>query len=170
MAKVRLMYDVARLAFETDSTRLITLFLDSVNSPAIDVEGIAITDGYHNLSHHGRNESKLKQLEAIDNWHMKLLAELLGKLKSSSESGSPLLDRTMVLYGSNFGDANKHTTNDMPVIFAGGGFRHGQHLAFPGDRNYPLTNLYLSIIHRMGIDAPRFASSTGTFRGLEMKG
>jgi hypothetical protein len=165
MAKVRLMYDIARLAFETDSTRLITLFLDSVNSPAIDVEGINITDGYHNLSHHGRNESKLKQLEAIDHWHMRLLAELLGKLKASS-----LLDQTMVLYGSNFGDANKHTTTDMPVIFAGGGFQHGQHLAFPGDRNYPLPNLFLSIIERMGVEARRFASATSTFRGLQMKG
>lgn len=74
LERVRLMYDVARLAFESDSTRLITLFLDSSNSPAIDVEGIQITDGYHNLSHHGRNESKLKQLDAIDRSHMKLLA------------------------------------------------------------------------------------------------
>jgi len=169
MAKVRLMYDIARLAFETDSTRLITLFLDSVNSPAIDVEGIAITDGYHNLSHHGRNESKLKQLEAIDLWHMRHLAELLGKLKGANEPSGNLLDRTMVLYGSNFGDANKHTTNDMPVIFAGGGFKHGQHLAFPGDKNYPLPNLFTSMIERMGVDAKRFASSTGTLRGLELK-
>lgn len=164
MAKVRLMYDIARLAFETDSTRLITLFLDSVNSPAIDVEGIAITDGYHNLSHHGRNPGKLKQLEAIDNWHMRHLGELLGKLKASK-----LLDDTMVLYGSNFGDANKHTTNDMPVLFAGGRFNHGQHLAFPGDRNYPITNLFLNIIHSMGVEATRFASATSTFRGVEFR-
>lgn len=164
LAKVKLMYELSRLAFETDSTRLITLFLDSVNSPAIDVEGIAITDGYHNLSHHGKNESKLKQLEAIDHMHMKHLAELLGQLR-----GGGLLDSSMVLYGSNFGDANKHTTTDMPVIFAGGGFRHGQHLAFPGERNYPLPNLFLSIIERMGVEAKRFASASGTMRGLEMK-
>lgn len=169
MAKVRLMYDIARLAFETDSTRLITLFLDSANSPAIDVEGIAITDGYHNLSHHGRNESKLKQLAAIDHWHMRLLADLIGDLKKRSDHGGSLLDHTMVLYGSNFGDANKHTTNDMPVVFAGGGFKHGQHLAFPGDRNYPLSNLFVSMIQRMGIEADRFASGNGTFRGLELK-
>src|SRR5437879_1714330 len=125
MNKVRLMYDMARLAFETDSTRLITLFLDSSNSPAIDVEGIEITDGYHSLSHHGKNESKLKQLAAIDVWHMKLLAELLGKLKDVHDSGESLLARSMVLYGSNFGDANKHTTTNMPVILGGGG------------RNYP---------------------------------
>ncbi|MFN9430348.1 MAG: DUF1552 domain-containing protein, partial [Acidobacteriota bacterium] len=109
LAKVKLMYEVSRLAFETDSTRLITLFLDSVNSPAIDVDGIAITDGYHNLSHHGKNDSKLKQLEAIDHMHMKHLADLLGQLRAAS-----LLDSSMVLYGSNFGDANRHTTTDMP--------------------------------------------------------
>ncbi|MBS1830358.1 MAG: DUF1552 domain-containing protein [Acidobacteria bacterium] len=169
MEKIRLMYDMAKLAFETDSTRLITLFLDSSNSPAIDVEGIAITDGYHNLSHHGKNESKLAQLEAIDKKHMKLLGGLLGSLQGAPESGETLLDRTMVLYGSNFGDANKHTTTNMPVILAGGGFRHGQHLGFDTGRNYPLPNLFVSMIQRMGIEADKFASATGTMRGLEMK-
>ncbi len=170
MEKVRLMYDIARLAFETDSTRLVTLFLDSANSPAIDVEGIAITDGYHNLSHHGKNESKLKQLAAIDHWHMRLLGKLLTDLKATPEAGGNLLDQTMVLYGSNFGDANKHTTDNLPAVFAGGGFRHGQHLAFPKDRNYALSNLFVSIIQRMGIEEGRFASGTSTFRGLEMRG
>jgi hypothetical protein len=168
MERTRLMYDVSRLAFETDSTRLITIFLDSSNSPAIDVKGIEITDGYHNLSHHGKNESKLKQLEAIDTWHMRLLGELYGKLKGVREGGETLLDRTMVLYGSNFGDANKHTTDNMPVLLAGGGFRHGQHLAFDRQRNYPLPNLFVSMLHRMGIDADKFASATGPMRGLEL--
>ncbi|MBC7926326.1 MAG: DUF1552 domain-containing protein [Bryobacteraceae bacterium] len=170
MEKVRLMYDMARLAFETDSTRLITLFLDSSNSPAIDVEGIQITDGYHNLSHHGKNESKLAQLEAIDKWQMRLLAELYGKLQSIGEAGGTLLDRSSVLYGSNFGDANKHTTTNMPIILAGGGFKHGQHLAFDTERNYPLPNLFVSLLQRMGIESTKFASSTGTMRGLEMLG
>ncbi len=170
MEKVRLMYEMARVAFETDSTRLITLFLDSSNSPAIEVQGIQITDGYHNLSHHGKNESKLAQLEAIDVWHMKLLGELLGKLKGSGEGGATLLDRTMVLYGSNFGDANKHTTTNLPVILAGGGFRHGQHLAFDQSKNYPLPNLFVSMLQRMGVESDRFASSTGTMRGLELAG
>lgn len=169
MEKTRLMYEMARLAFESDSTRLITLFLDSSNSPAIDLEEVKITDGYHNLSHHGKNESKLAQLDAIDKWHMKLLAELLGKLKSAGEGGETLLDRSMVLYGSNFGDANKHTTTNLPVILAGGGFRHGQHLAFDKNRNYPLPNLFVSMLQRMGIESDRFASSTGTLRGLELK-
>lgn len=170
LERTRVMYDLSRLAFETDSTRLITLFLDSSNSPAIDVKGIEITDGYHNLSHHGKNESKLKQLEAIDTWHMKLLAELFGSLKGVAEGGESLLDRTMVLYGSNFGDANKHTTDNMPVLLAGGGFKHGQHLAFDKARNYPLPNLFVSMLHRMGIEADKFASATGSMRGLELNG
>jgi len=76
----------------------------------------------------------------------------------------------MVLFGSNFGDANKHTTYNMPVLLAGGGFKHGQHLAFDKDRNYPLPNLFVSMLQRMDIEADHFASSTGMMRGLELKG
>jgi hypothetical protein len=165
--KVRLMYDMARLAFETDSTRAITLMLDSVNSPAIDVEGTKITDGYHNLSHHGKNEAKIKQLEAIDGSHMRLLDELFANLSEAKEGPDSLLDRTMVVYGSNLGNANTHVTTNLPVLFAGGGFRHGQHLAFDTQNNYPLPNLFVSMLQRFGIETDRFATSTGTFRGLE---
>lgn len=168
MEKVRLMYDMAQLAFATDSTRNITLMLDSVNSPAITVEGQPVSDGYHNLSHHGKNPQKLAQLERIDREHMKLLAGLFDALKSHQEGGETLLDRTMVLYGSNMGNANTHVTTNLPVLFAGGGFRHGQHLVFDRERNYPLPNLFVNILQRFGIEADRFASSTGTMRGLEM--
>jgi hypothetical protein len=169
MEKARLMYDMAQLAFATDSTRNITLMMDSVSSPAITVEGQPTSDGYHNLSHHGRNPEKLAQLERIDREHMKLLAGLFGDLKSHQEGGETLLDRTMVLYGSNLGNANTHVTTNLPVLFAGGGFKHGQHLAFDRERNYPLPNLFVNIIQRFGIEADRFASSTGTMRGLEVK-
>ena len=168
MEKARLMYDMARLAFETDSTRNITLMLDSVNSPAIEVEGHAMSDGYHNLSHHGKNPAKLAQLEAIDREHMKLLNRLFSELKTRREGGDTLLDRTMVLYGSNLGNANTHVTTNLPLLFAGGGFKHGQHLAFDRDRNYPLPNLFVNVIQRFGVEADKFASSTGTMRGLEM--
>ena len=168
MEKVRLMYDMARLAFETDSTRSISLLLDSVNSPAIDIEDVKITDGYHNLSHHGKSAQKLAQLKAIDLWHMKLLAELFSKLNEVREEGEPLLDRTMIVYGSNLGNANTHVTTNMPMIFAGGGFKHGQHLAFDTAHNYPLPNLFVSMLQRMGLETDKFASSTGTMRGLEM--
>ncbi|PHR90021.1 MAG: hypothetical protein COA78_35505 [Blastopirellula sp.] len=167
MQKTRLMYQMAQLAFESDSTRAVTLLLDSNNSPTINVEGASILDGYHNLSHHGKNEKKLQQLEAIDRAHMQLLNDLLGGLQGINEGGDTLLDRTMVVYGSNFGDASKHITSNMPVLVAGGGFKHGQHLAFDRKRNYPLPNLFVSMLGQMGIEADRFASSTGTMRGLE---
>src|SRR5207248_9493190 len=108
MEKVKLMYDMARLAFETDSTRSVSLLLDSVNSPAIEFGDTKTTDGYHNLSHHGKSQAKLAQLKAIDEWHMKLLADLFTQLKSVREDGETLFDRTMILYGSNLGNANTH--------------------------------------------------------------
>jgi BMFP domain-containing protein YqiC len=168
MAKVQVMYDLARLAFETDSTRAITLMLNSVGTPVVQIAGATITDSYHNLSHHGMAEEKLTQLKAIDEWHMKLLADLFKGLKSAREDGQALLDRTMVLYGSNLGDANAHSTTNLPTLIAGGGFRHGQHLAFDRGRNYPLPNLFVSMLQRMGIEEAGFGPSTGTMRGLEM--
>jgi len=168
MEKVKLMYDMARLAFETDSTRSISLLLDSVNSPAIEFGDVKTSDGYHNLSHHGKSAQKLAQLKAIDEWHMNLLANLFRELKAVQEDGEPLLDRTMILYGSNLGNANTHVTTNMPALFAGGGFKHGQHLAFDTAHNYPLPNLFVSMLQRMGLETDKFASSTGTMRGLEM--
>jgi hypothetical protein len=168
MEKTRLMYEMARLAFETDSTRLVTLLLDSVNSPAIDLDETEIKDGYHSLSHHGKNQAKLDQLEAIDRGHMRLLDNLFTELKARTEDSASLFDRTMILYGSNLGNANTHVTTNLPVLFAGGGFRHGQHLAFDRERNYPLPNLFVSMLQRLGLPVDRFASSTGTMRGLEM--
>ncbi len=168
MDKVGLMYDMARLAFETDSTRSVSLLLDSVNSPAIEFGEIKTSDGYHNLSHHGKSKEKLGQLKTIDEWHMKLLAKLFTELKAVREDGDTLFDRTMILYGSNLGNANTHVTTNLPTIFAGGGFKHGQHLAFDTERNYPLPNLFVSMLQRLGLETDKFASATGTMRGLEM--
>ena len=169
MEKTRLMYQMARLAFETDSTRSITLLLDSTNSPTIKVDGAKITDGYHNLSHHGKNEKKLTQLDAIDRSHMRLLGELFTDLKASQEGPSTLFENTAIIYGSNFGDANKHTTDNMPILVAGGRLQHGQHLAFDRNNNYPLPNLFVSLLQSMGLERDRFATSTGSMRGLETK-
>jgi len=162
------MYDVARLAIETDSTRLITILLDSVNSPTIEVPGVTITDGYHSLSHHGKSPAKLKQLEAIDLEHMKLLGGLYAGLKGAKEGSATLLDRTMVLYGSNLGNANTHVTTNLPIIFAGGGFQHGQHLLFDRQSNYPLPNLFVSMLQRLELKVDNFASSTGPMKGLTL--
>ena len=168
MDKVQVMYDVVRLAFETDSTRSVSLLLDSVNSPAIEFGDVKTNDGYHNLSHHGKSKEKLAQLKSIDEWHMKLLADLFGHLAAVQEEGESLLDRTMIVYGSNLGNANTHVTTNMPILFAGGGFKHGRHLAFDTAHNYPLPNLFVSMLQRLGLETDRFASSTGTMRGLEM--
>ena len=171
MEKVRIMYDLSRLAFQTDSTRAITLMLDSVATPTIEgIPDVKITDGYHNLSHHGKAPDKLSQLRALDTAHMKLLAKLYADFKTVREGEETLLDRTMVLYGSNLGDANTHVNTNMPAILAGGGFKHGQHLAFDTapERNYPMANLFVSMLQRMGIDQDKFSSSTGTMRGMEM--
>jgi hypothetical protein len=169
MDKVKIMYDLVRLAFETDSTRAVTLMLNSVGTPVVTIAGETITDSYHNLSHHGKAEEKLTQLRTLDEWHMKLLAGLFRDLKAVREGDDTLLDRTMILYGSNLGDANAHSTTNMPTLFAGGGFRHGQHLALArSGEDYPLPNLFVSMLQRMGLEETRFASSSGTMRGLEM--
>ena len=168
MAKVAAMYGLVRLAFETDSTRSVTLMLDSVGTPVLEITGATINDGYHNLSHHGKSEEKLAQLRIIDSWHMRLLADLFKGLKGVQEDGETLLDRTMILYGSNLGDANAHSTTNMPTLFAGGGFKHAGHLAFDKRHNYPLSNLHVSLLQRIGIETDTFASGTGTMRGLEM--
>ncbi len=168
MAKVAAMYSLVRLAFETDSTRSVTLMLDSVSTPVVEIAGATISDGYHNLSHHGKSEAKLAQLRIIDTWHMRLLADLFKGLKGVQEGGEALMDRTMILYGSNLGDANAHSTTNMPTLFAGGGFKHAGHLAFDRSQNYPLPNLFVSMLQRMGIETDKFASSTGTMSGLEM--
>jgi hypothetical protein len=171
MDKVRLMYDMARLCFETDSSRSVTLMLDSVNTPALDIDHVhTTTDGYHSLSHHGKSAKKLSQLKDIDSMHMRLLAKLMEDLKASKEDGAPLLDRTMILYGSNLGNASAHTTTDLPTLLMGGGFNHGEHHVFSTEHNYPLPNLFVSMLQRMGIEADKFASSTGTMRGMNLVG
>ena len=168
MAKVANMYNLVRLAFETDSTRSVTLMLDSVSTPVVEITGATISDGYHNLSHHGKSEAKLAQLRIIDSWHMRLLSDLFKGLRGVHESDQTLLDRSIVLYGSNLGDANAHSTTNMPTLIAGGGFKHAGHLAFDRNQNYPLPNLFVSVLQRLGIEADKFASSTGAMSGLEM--
>lgn len=169
MEKTKLMYEIARLAFESDSTRSIALLLDSNNSPTIKVSDIQISDGYHNLSHHGKDEKKLAQLEAIDRNHMRLISQLISDFKNSKEGETSLLENSLILYGSNLGDANKHTTDNMPMLVAGGRLKHGQHLAFDRDKNYPLPNLFVAMLQSMGIETDKFASSTGTMKGLDLK-
>ena len=163
IGRARLMFDMTRLALQTDSTRLITLFNPGVNAvPPID----GVSEDYHNLSHHGQDEERLAQLKIVELEQMKLFGEFLGQLRETQEDGSPLLDRTMVLLGSDLGNASSHDNHNLPIILAGGGFRHGQHLAFDSKNNYPLPNLFVSMLQQLGLEMDRFASSTGTMTGL----
>lgn len=169
--KFRLMLDMARLAFESDSTRIVTLMVDAFATPVFQLRGDQHTsDGYHNLSHHGQSEEKLRQLEEVDRQQMALLSDLFRDLAARPEGGQRLLDRTAILYGSNMGDANTHVNDNLPILLAGGGFRHGRNLAFAHDHNVPLSNLFVSLLQRCGIEADAFGSSTGTLTGLEMIG
>lgn len=163
VARTRLMFDLAHLALQTDSTRVVTLTIQGHNNIP-PVEGIMID--WHNLSHHGKDPEKLRQLRIIELEQMKLLANFLAKLKSSREVETNLLANTMVLYGSNLGSGSSHDTKNMPMLLAGGAFQHGQHLAIDRKQNYPLPNLYVSIFQRLGIEIDKFATSTGAMRGL----
>ena len=163
---VRMMNDMSRLAFQTDSTRVITLFLGGQRTPGVNFEDGRSIGGYHNLSHHGKDEVKLAELEEIEIAQMELFGEFLRGLQDVEETDGTLLDNTMVLYGCHMGDANIHNNINLPIILAGGGFRHGQHLVYNRDINTPLPNLFVSMLQNLGIEREQFASSTGTLSGL----
>jgi hypothetical protein len=174
-SKLQLMCDIIHLALVTDSTRSISLR--------------TFTE-HHNLTHHGQEPEKLGELRKTEVELLTVFNSLLTKLKSSKEgTGSTLLDQTMVLLASNMRDGNSHRSYDLPAILAGGGFRHGQHLAFNprlletldegkmpgvtrrpvmGVNQAPLCNLYVSLLQRAGIDKDRFGSGTATLTGLEL--
>jgi hypothetical protein len=158
------MYEMIRLALETDSTRLVTLFISTVGMVASDVPGVAHET--HTLTHHGNRPDTLAELRSIETAQFQALAGLLAGLKGVKEGGETLLDRTMVLYGTCMGSANAHSNVNLPVLLAGGGFKHAGLLAFDTKKNYPLPNLYVSMLQRLGLEIDRFASSTGTMRGL----
>ena len=164
-ARVRLMIDLMHLAIQTDSTRFITFALNGLNAvPTIT----GVTQDWHNLSHHGQDPSKLAELKVVELQQMQLFGELLAKLGDSSEGSGSLLDRTIVLFGSNLGNASSHDNKNMPIIVAGGGFQHGQHLAFDPLRNPPLCNLYVQLLRRLDANVDSFGSSNGTIPGFDL--
>lgn len=152
--KTELVFDVMKLAIETDSSRIISLFID--------------TTVIHNITHHGNRPEVLDELSAKEKGQFDALNKFLTKLAAAKEDGQSLLDRTMVLYGTCMGSANSHSNVNLPVLLAGGGFKHGQHLAFDTENNYPLANLFVSMLQRLGMEVDQFSTGKGTFRGLEM--
>ncbi len=153
----RVFLDTVFLALQTDSTRFVTLHCSS--NPVRGLKGV--DESYHSLSHHGRSSKKIDQLAIVEQATIDSWADFLRKLQ-----GAKLLDETMVLLTSNLGNASSHNNRNMPVLFAGGGYKHGQHLAFNTSNNYPLPNLYLSALQRLGMETEQFATSTSTMTGL----
>jgi hypothetical protein len=165
--KLDLMLRMSQLAFESDSTRIITLMVDAFATPAFTIHGEEnTTEGYHGLSHHGQAPEKLKQLEHADREQMVILSKLIQSLAAKREDGARLLDRTMVLFGSNMGDANKHDNTNLPIILAGGSLKHGRHHAFKTDNNAPLCNLFVTLLQHLGVEADAFGSSTSNVNSL----
>ncbi len=165
--KFDLMLSMARLAFESDSTRIITLMVDAFATPPFKLHPDQnTTDGYHNLSHHGQSESKVQQLIDADHQQMTLLHKLFSQLAEVREGDDRLLDRTMILFGSNMGDANTHDNTNLPILVAGGGLKHGHHLAFRRDHNQPLCNLYVTMLQHLRVETESFGSSTGTLNEI----
>jgi hypothetical protein len=164
IGRMQLLFDLIPLALQTDSTRLITVFLQGANAVP-PVPGVTID--HHNLSHHGQEPEKIAQLRLIETEQFRVFAKLLEKLKAKREGGAPLLDDTMVLFGSNLGNANSHDTRNLPILLAGGGFKLGGHTAFDTDNNAPLCNLYVSMLQQLGVESDTFGSSTGTLTGLD---
>ena len=163
-----LFYDLMTLALQTDSTRVISLAFTNLGKENGGLSGV--NQGYHTLSHHGQVQAAIDELSIIESFHVAQFSRFLGKLKQVVEpNGKSLLDSTMTLLGSGMSNANSHSNRDLPVLLAGGGFKHGQHLHFArsGKQSTPLCNLYLSMLQNFGLDVDRFNTSSGTLTGLE---
>lgn len=150
-------YNIVRLALQTDSTRVISLWLGTQERP--EISGVNL--GHHDASHHGQDPAKLEQLALIEEAEIKVLGEFIDKMKETSDGDQSLLDRTAVLYASNLGNSSSHDNNNLPILLAGGSFHHQGHLAFDTKANTLLSNLYVRILHHMGIETDRFGASNG---------
>jgi len=167
IAKTRLMHDLITLSFQTDSTRFITYSAGGGNNPKIE----GVTQEWHNLSHHGQDEAKIEELRLIERAEFAEIGRLLGLLKGVQEGRGTLLDNTIVMAGSNLGNASSHNTRDLPLILAGGGFRHGKHVVAggKGNDNGRFANLFVQIAHRMDVGLEKFGSSNGrSVKGFEL--
>jgi hypothetical protein len=159
IARSQQWFDIIHLALQTDSTRVLTLHLGSQ-----DQTGVAnVTLAHHDASHHGQEPGKLEQLALVEEAEIRVFGDFLRKLKESLEGEHSLLDRTMVLYTSNLGNSSSHDNTNLPILLAGGGLRHRGHLSYDRKNNVLLSNLYLRMLHQLGIEAKSFGASTGVF-------
>jgi hypothetical protein len=157
IGRQNLMYDMIVLALQSDSTRTVTFQLSGMNAvPAIP----GVSNDWHNLSHHGKDPEKIEELKIIEEAEFAAFSHFLERLKAIRENDATLLQQTAVLFGSNLGNASSHDWHNVPVIVAGGEFRHGQHVAGNPTDNTPLANLFVPLAQRMGLEIDRFGSST----------
>lgn len=161
-----LMFDLLYLAIRSDTSRVFTAGFGMHNN-VIELAGVR--DGYHNLSHHGNLEEKIRQLRIIETFYVAQMARFMEKLKEARTERSHLLDETMVWFGSGLGDASRHSNRDLPIILAGGGFKHGTHLdcARPAGRQTPLNNLFTTMLQNFGVETDRFNNATGNLNQLK---
>ena len=156
--RIRLMFDLIPLILETDSSRVINMGIQ-VDHGVIKMNGV--NESHHNLSHHGQDPTKIKKLMKVESAILSQFKKLLDQLKTTKVAGGALLDHTTVLCGSNLGNANNHNYRNLPIIVAGGGYNHGQFVAYNRQNNLPLSNLFLSLLNNIGIETPAFGASNG---------
>jgi len=159
----KILFEMIVLAFQSDSTRVIT-FHNACGSVVPPIPGV--TQDYHNLTHHGQDPARIAELTIIEREQMLAFNEFLTRLQAIEVHGRSLLDQTIVMFGSALGNGSRHDNYNLPIILAGGGFRHGQHLAFNANQNVPLANLFVSMLQQMGLEIDAFGSSTGTLNGV----
>jgi hypothetical protein len=158
---IELMMDLAVLALQTDSTRIVTLTLANEGSNR-NFPSIGVTEGHHNISHHGKNPEKLEKIRKIDLYYAYRFAHLLGKMQAVTEAGATLLDSSMVVYGCAISDGDRHNHDNLPVLFAGkggGSIKPGRHVRYVNET--PMCNLYVAMLERIGLRVDRFGDSTG---------
>ena len=153
------LFNLIPLILQTDSSRIITMVIqDHLVVPTIN----GVSAEHHNLSHHGRDPEKIKQLKIIEKEILRSLERFLSKMRMTSESDQRLLDNTSVLFGSNLGNANAHDPRNLPIILAGGRHNHGRYVAGNKENNTPLCNLFVSLLNSMGVETDEFATSDGS--------
>ena len=163
---IRLMFDLIALSFQCDATRICTFMYANEGSNR-NYPSINVTDGHHDLSHHGGDVKKHEKLKIINRFHIEQFAYLLGKLKSISEGAGSLLDNVMIVYGSGISDGDRHNHDDLPILMAGKGggtIKAGRHMKVEPQ---PLNNLYLAMLDRMGVSLDRLGDSTGRLGKLD---
>lgn len=156
-----LLYELIALALQTDATRVATLEIGGDFLP----QDLGIDKSYHGLSHHGNDEAAIKHLITLEAYQIEQFGKFVARLSRLEDGERTLLDSTAVLFGSGIGDANSHKNSDLPIVLAGGGYRHGEFRKIPaaGPNKVPLCNLYVDIAQRMGVESESFGTSTGRF-------